>query len=365
MSGYPIAGDILGKLGAFSLGVLCARTYGSGLSASSYLFASEYLFDWLEQKALKMDSQGLLTFFPNLVVAVARIREIDAKEFDSYPPDYLVLTRRECSARIYKPIKPFKFMTDIVMGTERHLTELEENEVYLAEGHGESYPIHDEASVVVRDEDFLHWFRKTFELYKRDGTIRYTNIAVDSIQEIRFEADGRFLPETQEEAYNHSREGPLDREGLSVRFSNLQESPIPDTNDGSSLLTCNLRGIMSLFPPRDDKVLGNYPPQVNFIGDDLPIAEIMEEVCPNTGPLASIMLTLTLARYLRRNRGKSVCESKRGRDNTNSTFNPFEIRARACRVGGLKSRSCFDLPMVIPFVSFASNHHSKTPHPLP
>jgi hypothetical protein len=249
-----------------------------------------------------------LTFFPNLVVAVARIREIDAKEFDSYPPDYLVLTRRECSARIYKPIKPCKFMTDIVMGTERHLRELEENQVYLAEGTGEGFQKPDEASFI-RDKDFLHWFRKTFELYKTDGTIRYTNIAVDSIQEIRFEADGRFLPETQDEAYNHSLKEPLDREYLVVRFDNPQGSPIADTDHRSSILKCNLRGIMSLFPPRDDKVLGNYLPQINFEGDNLPIAEIMEEVCSSTGSLAAMMLTLTIARYFRRNLGKSACGS--------------------------------------------------------
>jgi hypothetical protein len=101
-------------------------------SGSSHLFASTDAIVRLENIASKINDQGLLALFPNLVVAVIRIapaHDMNRYNSENTRPDW---TRRHCYARIYQPIKPSDFMTDIVFGTGKRLVDHGEELLYFA-----------------------------------------------------------------------------------------------------------------------------------------------------------------------------------------------------------------------------------------
>jgi hypothetical protein len=173
------------------------------------------------------------------------------------PPDPLCRGRRSI-ARVFQPITPIEFKIDICMETERRLEDLAEDLIYLATHNG--------ASIPQRDEEWQHWHKVHF------GTRSYLTIL-----EVHFEAHGRFLAETQEEAAtvpvlpkssNYS--------ALTVVFVNCIDAFEFNSEYKESTMKSNASGIMSLFLPD----VGSSLSSISVIGEDLPIADIMKEV-PN------------------------------------------------------------------------------------
>lgn len=151
-------------------------------------------------------------------------------------------------------------MTDIVLGTEQRLVEIGEELAYLT--------THEGATIPIPEDEWRDWARIQFGPY-----------GSQSLQGIHFEADGRFLPETQEEAYTFPLEG-LDRHySLKVTFNEAVEMSITNLDDQASMMKCNLRGIVSLFPPVNNKDRRRSLPSLYFPGYNFPIGDIIKEVC--------------------------------------------------------------------------------------
>jgi hypothetical protein len=132
--------------------------------------------------------------------------------------------------------------------------------VYLANHKGAQIPIREH---VRRD-----WAR-----------IHFGSYGVHSIDKIHFEADGRFLPETQGGAHTFPLEG-LDRHySLQVTFHKSVETSIPNLEDQASIMKCNLRGIVSLFPPTNNKDRRRSLPSLYLPEYNLPVGDILKEVC--------------------------------------------------------------------------------------
>jgi hypothetical protein len=150
-------------------------------------------------------------------------------------------------------------MANIVLGTEQRLIEIGEEMAYLSRHTGVSIPI--------PDDKRRRWARAWMG---SDGFC--------SIKEIQFEANGRFLPDTQEGAYTFPLEG-LYLYSLKVTFHNAVEMPITNLEDRASIMKCNLRGLVSLFPPTNSKDHRRYLPTLQFPVYNLPIGDILKEVC--------------------------------------------------------------------------------------
>lgn len=157
-------------------------------------------------------------------------------------------------------------MVDIVMGTERYLSELQATDRYLSENIGASLP--------VSSEDRRQWREA------RDGVEE----SLDSIEEVRFEAVGRFLPELPEEGYPFQY-GSLPRRRLEVTFSRQCNEESDRGSDGPAQLWCDIKGIISMIPPHSKEQLGKHLPWLILKGKDLPVDDIMKEVCLREGGL--------------------------------------------------------------------------------
>jgi hypothetical protein len=250
-------GDILGerRLCYFHQGLLMNR----GTFTLRFLFASAYTIHWLEQAASKIETGGLLTLFPNLVVAMTRtapVQENKVKDQSLFPAFFGRLSR----ARIYHPIIPSSFMTDVVIGTEQRLVEISEELAYLSRHKGQRLPIPQDKR---RDWARIHlgWYW------------------LNSLQEIQFAVHGRFLPETQEGAYTFPLEGLHRHYSLKITFHKSVEMSITNLSaDQASIMKCNLRGVLSLFPPTNDKNRRRSLPSLYLPKYYLPIGDIMREV---------------------------------------------------------------------------------------
>jgi hypothetical protein len=250
-------------------------------SASSYLFASQDTLTQLGQKAAKIGNRGLLELFPNLVVAVARVHPIwDTDEDQKKGFNKPNLMRRRCRARIFQPIKPIDFMKDIVMGIERHLKEYEEGCEYL-KMKGSSINL------------ISHAARERWEIAEFGlSPNRFTG----SIDSIWFEPGGSLLPGSSEDAYYFSASPfglPSVCKGLSddelfQKYHPLQNdefevylnprSTNAEGDDETTRLLRDARGILSLFPAWGGRSAWLTLPLVHFIGNELPVAEIIKEV---------------------------------------------------------------------------------------
>jgi hypothetical protein len=203
-----------------------------------------------------MGGQGLLDLFPNLIVTVARISPIQtAGESTS---QRLVARPRQSSVRIHRPIKTTKFVDEILLGTERNLRMLGEEYMDRVAEEGKYPPI--------RDHGARKW--------------TYASRAPDhsgSIGIIQFESGGYLLPAAPGDPYSFPA-GILDRPRLSVQVDKGFDVTAVEESSGETVLTCVLKGIMSLFLVSVEKELDVRLPWVVFEGEDLSVADIMEEV---------------------------------------------------------------------------------------